>query len=90
MTVHPVKVESTTVTRVSHWATEHMAIRKLLSFVLQTIVAGLAAAPVARMKTKKIGDLSQEYGVSMAMHMAGTPISTMASTSADQMISTWP
>ena len=31
------------------------------------------------METKKIGDLAQEYGVSMAMHMAGTPISTMAS-----------
>lgn len=30
------------------------------------------------METKKIGDLAQEYGVSMAMHMAGTPISTMA------------
>jgi L-alanine-DL-glutamate epimerase-like enolase superfamily enzyme len=30
-------------------------------------------------ETKKIGDLAQEYGVSMAMHMAGTPISTMAS-----------
>ena len=25
-----------------------------------------------------IGDLAQEYGVSMALHMAGTPISTMA------------
>ena len=31
------------------------------------------------METKKIGDLAQEYGVSMALHMAGTPISTMAS-----------
>jgi L-alanine-DL-glutamate epimerase-like enolase superfamily enzyme len=31
------------------------------------------------METKKIGDLAQEYGVSMAMHMAGTPLSTMAS-----------
>ena len=31
------------------------------------------------LETKKIGDLAQEYGVSMAMHMAGTPISTMAS-----------
>ena len=31
------------------------------------------------METKKIGDLAQEHGVSMAMHMAGTPISTMAS-----------
>jgi len=30
------------------------------------------------LETKKIGDLSQEYGVSMALHMAGTPISTMA------------
>jgi L-alanine-DL-glutamate epimerase-like enolase superfamily enzyme len=30
------------------------------------------------LETKKIGDLAQEYGVSMAMHMAGTPISTMA------------
>jgi L-alanine-DL-glutamate epimerase-like enolase superfamily enzyme len=31
------------------------------------------------LETKKIGDLAQEHGVSMAMHMAGTPISTMAS-----------
>ena len=31
------------------------------------------------METKKIGDLAQDYGVSMALHMAGTPISTMAS-----------
>jgi L-alanine-DL-glutamate epimerase-like enolase superfamily enzyme len=31
------------------------------------------------METKKIGDLAQERGISMAMHMAGTPISTMAS-----------
>jgi L-alanine-DL-glutamate epimerase-like enolase superfamily enzyme len=31
------------------------------------------------METKRIGDYAQEYGVSMAMHMAGTPISTMAS-----------
>lgn len=31
------------------------------------------------METKKIGDLAQEYGVSMALHMAGTPVSTMAS-----------
>ena len=31
------------------------------------------------METKKIGDLAQEHGISMAMHMAGTPFSTMAS-----------
>jgi len=31
------------------------------------------------LETKKIGDLAQQYGVSMALHMAGTPISTMAS-----------
>jgi len=31
------------------------------------------------LETKKIGDLAQDYGVSMALHMAGTPISTMAS-----------
>jgi L-alanine-DL-glutamate epimerase-like enolase superfamily enzyme len=30
------------------------------------------------LETKKIGDLAQESGVSMALHMAGTPISTMA------------
>ena len=29
-------------------------------------------------ETKRIGDLAQEYGVSMAIHMAGTPVSTMA------------
>ncbi len=31
------------------------------------------------LETKKIGDLAQQYGISMAMHMAGTPISTLAS-----------
>jgi L-alanine-DL-glutamate epimerase-like enolase superfamily enzyme len=31
------------------------------------------------LETKKIGDLAQEYGVSMALHMAGTPVSTLAS-----------
>ncbi len=31
------------------------------------------------LETKKIGDLAQEHGVSMALHMAGTPISTVAS-----------
>ena len=31
------------------------------------------------LETKKIGDMAQEYGVSMAMHMAGTPVSTLAS-----------
>ncbi|MGC8669132.1 MAG: mandelate racemase/muconate lactonizing enzyme family protein [Chthonomonadales bacterium] len=30
------------------------------------------------LETKKIGDLAQEYGVAMAMHFAGTPISCMA------------
>ena len=30
------------------------------------------------LETKKIGDIAQEHGVSMALHMAGTPISTMA------------
>ncbi len=31
------------------------------------------------METKKIGDLAQERGVAMAMHMAATPVATMAS-----------
>jgi L-alanine-DL-glutamate epimerase-like enolase superfamily enzyme len=31
------------------------------------------------LETKKIGDLAQEHGIAMALHMAGTPISTMAS-----------
>lgn len=31
------------------------------------------------LETKKIGDLAQEHGISLALHMAGTPISTMAS-----------
>jgi L-alanine-DL-glutamate epimerase-like enolase superfamily enzyme len=31
------------------------------------------------LETKKIGDLAQEYGIAMAMHMAGTPIAAMAS-----------
>jgi len=30
------------------------------------------------LETKKIGDAAQEYGVAMAMHFAGTPISMMA------------
>ena len=30
------------------------------------------------LETKKIGDLAQEHGIAMALHMAGTPISTMA------------
>jgi L-alanine-DL-glutamate epimerase-like enolase superfamily enzyme len=30
------------------------------------------------LETKKIGDLCQEYGVPMAMHFAGTPVSFMA------------
>jgi L-alanine-DL-glutamate epimerase-like enolase superfamily enzyme len=31
------------------------------------------------LETKRIGDLARDCGVSMAMHMAGTPISTLAS-----------
>ncbi|MCW5851924.1 MAG: mandelate racemase/muconate lactonizing enzyme family protein [Anaerolineae bacterium] len=31
------------------------------------------------LETKKIGDLAQQYGISMALHMAGTPLSTVAS-----------
>ena len=31
------------------------------------------------LETKKIGDLAQEHGVAMAMHMAATPIATLAS-----------
>ncbi len=31
------------------------------------------------LETKKIGDLAQEHGIAMAMHMAGTPIAAMAS-----------
>lgn len=31
------------------------------------------------LETKRIGDAAQERGISMALHMAGTPISTMAS-----------
>jgi L-alanine-DL-glutamate epimerase-like enolase superfamily enzyme len=30
------------------------------------------------LETKKIGDMAQDYGVAMAMHFAGTPISFMA------------
>lgn len=30
------------------------------------------------LETKKIGDIAQEYGVPMAMHFAGTPVSCMA------------
>ena len=31
------------------------------------------------LETKKIGDLAEEYGIAMALHMAGTPICAMAS-----------
>jgi L-alanine-DL-glutamate epimerase-like enolase superfamily enzyme len=31
------------------------------------------------LETKRIGDLAQDHGVSMALHMAGTPVSTLAS-----------
>ena len=31
------------------------------------------------LETKKIGDLAQEHGIAMAMHMAATPVATMAS-----------
>ena len=30
------------------------------------------------LETKKIGDIAQEYGIPMAMHFAGTPVSCMA------------
>jgi len=30
------------------------------------------------LETKRIGDLAQEYGISMAIHMAGSPVSTIA------------
>ncbi|MBD3181703.1 mandelate racemase/muconate lactonizing enzyme family protein [Candidatus Poribacteria bacterium] len=31
------------------------------------------------LETKKIGDLAQDYGIAMAMHMAGSPVAAMAS-----------
>jgi L-alanine-DL-glutamate epimerase-like enolase superfamily enzyme len=31
------------------------------------------------LETKRIGDYAEEYGVAMAMHQAGTPVSFMAS-----------
>jgi L-alanine-DL-glutamate epimerase-like enolase superfamily enzyme len=31
------------------------------------------------METKKIGDLAQEHGIAMALHMAGSPVAAMAS-----------
>ncbi|HEY8457893.1 MAG TPA: mandelate racemase/muconate lactonizing enzyme family protein [Actinopolymorphaceae bacterium] len=31
------------------------------------------------LETKRIGDLAEEHGIAMALHMAGTPIATMAS-----------
>src|SRR5204862_1684695 len=37
------------------------------------------AASGGILETKKIGDAAQQYGVSMAMHFAGTPVSCMAS-----------
>jgi len=31
------------------------------------------------LETKKVGDLAQEHGISMALHMAGSPVAAMAS-----------
>ena len=31
------------------------------------------------LETKRIGDLAPEHGISMALHLAGTPVSTLAS-----------
>ena len=31
------------------------------------------------LETKKIGDLAEDHGIAMALHMAGTPIAAMAS-----------
>lgn len=31
------------------------------------------------LETKKIGDLAEEHGIAMALHMAGTPVCAMAS-----------
>ena len=38
----------------------------------------LAHRPGGILETKKIGDACQEYGVPMAMHLAGSPVSCMA------------
>jgi L-alanine-DL-glutamate epimerase-like enolase superfamily enzyme len=42
------------------------------------------------LETKKIGDAAQEYGIPMAMHFAGTPVSCMANVSLKTIRSTSP
>jgi L-alanine-DL-glutamate epimerase-like enolase superfamily enzyme len=52
--------------------------RKLCEFGAVDIVHPDLATSGGLLETKKIGDLAQEYGVAMAMHFAGSPISFMA------------
>ena len=53
--------------------------RPLLSARAVNVIHPDLATSGGILETKKIGDLAQEYGISMALHMAGTPVSTMAS-----------
>ena len=53
--------------------------RALLETRAVSIVHPDLATSGGILETKKIGDLAQEHGVAMAMHLAGSPISTLAS-----------
>lgn len=53
--------------------------RRLLEAGAVNVIHPDLATSGGILETKRIGDLAQEHGVSMALHMAGTPVSTMAS-----------
>jgi L-alanine-DL-glutamate epimerase-like enolase superfamily enzyme len=55
------------------------AFRPLLEARAVNVIHPDMATSGGILETKRIGDMAQEYGVSMALHMAGTPISTIAS-----------
>ena len=52
--------------------------RPLLEARAVSIIHPDIASSGGILETKKIGDMAQDYGVAMAMHMAGSPVSTMA------------
>lgn len=57
----------------------HDGFRPLIEARAVNIVHPDLATSGGILETKRIGDLAQERGISMALHMAGTPVSTMAS-----------
>lgn len=52
--------------------------RRLLEAKAVDVIHPDLATAGGILETKKIGDMAQEYGVPMAMHFAGTPVSFMA------------